>query len=139
MYERESGTYSPMFCFRNTSAGSTYRFLPSVKHTQVTSHLFSLRFFRFSMMKFLTTSAFRASLHGGGGPQVGEVTRQSIQSDGGVTYLGGLPGLLGGVTLSVGVTICYVNVSRWGNPPGWGGVHVTQRLNEQNNSETRVC
>ena len=45
MYERESGTYSPTFCFRNTSAGSTYRFLPFVKHIQVTLHLFSLRFF----------------------------------------------------------------------------------------------
>ena len=36
MYERESGTYSPTFCFRNTSF---------VKHFQVTLHLFSLRFF----------------------------------------------------------------------------------------------
>ena len=31
---------------------------------------------------------------------------------GGVTRLGGLPGLLGGVTMSAGVTICHVNVSR---------------------------
>ena len=36
---------------------------------------------------------------------------------GGVTRLGGLPGLPGRVILSAGVTICYVNVSRWGNPP----------------------
>ena len=36
---------------------------------------------------------------------------------GGVTHPGGLPGLLGRVTLSAGVTICHVNVSRWGNPP----------------------
>ena len=27
------------------------------------------------------------------------------------------------VTLSAGVTICHVNVSRWGNPPTWGRVH----------------
>ena len=33
---------------------------------------------------------------------------------GGVTRLGGLPGLPGGVTLSAGVTICHVNVPRWG-------------------------
>ena len=42
---------------------------------------------------------------------------------GGVTRLGGLPGLPGRVTLSGGVTICHVNVSRWGNPPGRGHVH----------------
>ena len=36
---------------------------------------------------------------------------------GGVTRLGGLPGLPGRVTLSAGVTICHVNVLRWGNPP----------------------
>ena len=36
---------------------------------------------------------------------------------GGVTRLGGLPGLPGRVTLSTGVTICHVNVLRWGNPP----------------------
>ena len=42
---------------------------------------------------------------------------------GGVTRLGGLPGLPGRVTLSAGVTICYVNVSRWGNPPSRGRVH----------------
>ena len=33
---------------------------------------------------------------------------------GGVIHLGGLPGLLGRVTLSTGVTICHVNVLRWG-------------------------
>ena len=42
---------------------------------------------------------------------------------GGVTRLGGLPGLPGRVTLSVGVTICHVNVSRWGNPPSRGRFH----------------
>ena len=42
---------------------------------------------------------------------------------GGVTHQGRLPGLLGKVTLSAGVTICHVNVSRWGNPPSWGRVH----------------
>ena len=42
---------------------------------------------------------------------------------GGVTSLGGLPGLPGRVTLSAGVTICHVNVSRWGNPPTRGRVH----------------
>ena len=35
---------------------------------------------------------------------------------GGVTHLGGLPGLPVRVTLPAGVTICHVNVSRWGNP-----------------------
>ena len=42
---------------------------------------------------------------------------------GGVTRLGGLPGLPGRVTLSAGVTICHVNVSRWGNPPSRGCIH----------------
>ena len=42
---------------------------------------------------------------------------------GGVTRLGGLPGLPGRVTLSVGVTICHVNVSRWGHPPSRGRFH----------------
>ena len=42
---------------------------------------------------------------------------------GGVTRQGRLPRLLGKVTLSAGVTICHVNVSRWGNPPSWGRVH----------------
>ena len=27
--------------------------------------------------------------------------------------------------LSAGVAFCHVNVSRWGNPPRWGPVHVT--------------
>ena len=39
---------------------------------------------------------------------------------GGVTRHGGLPDLPGWVTLSAGVTICHVNVSRWGNPPSRG-------------------
>ena len=41
----------------------------------------------------------------------------------GVTRLGGLPGLPGRVTLSAGVTVCHVNVARWGNPPSRGRVH----------------
>ena len=41
---------------------------------------------------------------------------------GGVTRLGGFPGLPGRVTGSAGVTIYHVNVSRWGNPR-WGRVH----------------
>ena len=76
---------------------------------------------------------FRACLHRGGGPQVGEVTclggvkpafpynlsfyLDQIYMIGGVTHQGGLPGLPGGVTLSARVTICHVNVSRWGNLP----------------------
>ena len=36
---------------------------------------------------------------------------------GGVTRLGGLPGLPGRVVLSAGVAFCHVNDSRWGNPP----------------------
>ena len=39
----------------------------------------------------------------------------------GVTRLGGLSGLPGRVTLSAGVIICYVHLSRWGNPPGRDG------------------
>ena len=68
----------------------------------------------------------RACLHGGEGPLVGGVTRLSIyyyflfyydhvHMIGGVTRLG--------LTLSAGVTICHVNVSRWGNPPSRGRVH----------------
>ena len=38
----------------------------------------------------------------------------------GVTHLGGLAGLPGRVTLSAGVTIRHVKVSRWGNPPNRG-------------------
>ena len=44
---------------------------------------------------------------------------------GGVTRLGGLPGLPGRVTLSAGVAFCHVNDSRWGNSPSRGRVHVT--------------
>ena len=40
----------------------------------------------------------------------------------GVTRQGGLPGLPGRVALSAGVTICYLNVSRWGNPPSRGRI-----------------
>ena len=39
---------------------------------------------------------------------------------GGVTHLGGLPGLPGRVTLSAGGTIRHVNMSGWGNPPSRG-------------------
>ena len=42
---------------------------------------------------------------------------------GGLTRLGGFPGLPGRVTLSAGVTICHVNFSRWGNPPRPGRIH----------------
>ena len=44
---------------------------------------------------------------------------------GGVTRLGGLPGLPGRVTRLAGVAFCHVNDSRWGNPPSRGRVHVT--------------
>ena len=39
---------------------------------------------------------------------------------GGVTHLGGLPGLSGRVALSAGVAFCHVNDSRWGKPPSRG-------------------
>ena len=42
---------------------------------------------------------------------------------GGVTRQGGLPGLPDKVTLYARVTICHVNVSRWGNPPSRGRFH----------------
>ena len=42
---------------------------------------------------------------------------------GGVTRLGGFPTLPGRLTRSAGVTICHVNVSRWGNPPTRGRTH----------------
>ena len=44
---------------------------------------------------------------------------------GGVTRLGGLPGLPGRVTRLAGVAFCHVNDSRWGNPPSRGRIHVT--------------
>ena len=73
------------------------------------------------------TSTFRACLHQGGGPKVGPYNLlfylDHVYMIGGVTRLGGLPGLPGRVTLSAGVTICHVNVSRWGNPPSRGRVH----------------
>ena len=59
-----------------------------------------------SWISFHNANTVRACLHGGW-----------------VTRLGVLPGLPGRVTLSAGVTICHVNVSRWGNPPGRGRVH----------------
>ena len=88
------------------------------------------------------TIFLRACLHGGGGPQVGEITCL-----GGVTRLSikslilswsrlherwsnllrrvARPGLPGRITLSAGVIICHLNVSRWGNPPSRGRDHVT--------------
>ena len=50
----------------------------------------------------------------------------------GVIRLGGLPGLPGRVILSAGMAICHVNVSRWGNPPSRGGVHVTKKIKRAN-------
>ena len=47
---------------------------------------------------------------------------------GGVTLQGGYPGLPDRVTLSAGVKFCHVNVSRWGNPPGWGRIRDTSNL-----------
>ena len=58
---------------------------------------------------------------------------------GGATRLGGLPSLLGRVTLSARGQHCHVNVSRSVNPPTRGAVHVTKGSNKENNSETRVC
>ena len=68
---------------------------------------------------------FRVCLDGGGGPQVACQYNFLFYFDqvcmiGGVTRLGGLHGLPGRVTLSA---ICYVNVSRRGNPPSRGSVH----------------
>ena len=52
---------------------------------------------------------------------------------GGVTRLGGLPGLPGWVTLSAGVTICHVNVPRWDDPASRGRFH-----GKKLESETRM-
>ena len=52
---------------------------------------------------------------------------------GGVTRPGGLPGLPDWVTLSGGVKICHVNVSRWGNPPGRGRLTSFARNSNHNN------
>ena len=57
---------------------------------------------------------------------------------GGVTRLGGLPGLPGRVTLSAGVTICHVNVSRWGNPPSRGRFHEKKAL-KRNTYVLKLC
>ena len=72
------------------------------------------------MVSFLSTC-----LHGGGRPQVGEVTRlggvtrQSIYSL--ILIWSRLHDRWGDppkrVALSAGVKFCHVNVSRWGNPP----------------------
>ena len=95
---------------------------------------------------------FRACLHGGGGPRAGEVRPprwgspplhinshfflDRVYMIGGVTRLGGLPGLLGRVTLPGGVAFCHVNVSRWGNPPTRGSVHVTKTRQIRTNNQT---
>ena len=50
---------------------------------------------------------------------------------GGVTRLGGLPGLLGRVTLPAGVAFCHVNVSRWGNPPTRGRFMLPKRAKSE--------
>ena len=52
---------------------------------------------------------------------------------GGVTRPGGSTGLADRVTLSAGVKICHVNVSRWGNPPGRGHVTSFARNSNHNN------
>ena len=54
---------------------------------------------------------------------------------GGVTRLGGLPGLPGRVTLSAGVTICHVNVSRWGMP----GSRSWQKAQKRNMYVLKLC
>ena len=38
------------------------------------------------------------------------------------------------VTLSAGVTICHVNVSKWGNPPSWG-----QKAQKRDMNVLRIC
>ena len=63
---------------------------------------------------------------------------------GGVTRLGGLPGLPGRVALSAEVAFCHVNESRWGSPPSRGRFHVTLRARQsapnlnQNNMAARA-
>lgn len=52
MYTRKSGSYSPPFCFRTTSSSFAYRFLPSVKHIQITLHLFFVAFFSFGFRRW---------------------------------------------------------------------------------------
>ena len=48
------------------------------------------------------------------------------------TLLGELPGVPGRVTLSARDAFCHVNVSRWGNPPCQGRVHVTLAMTSRN-------
>ena len=57
---------------------------------------------------------------------------------GGLTRSGGLPGPPGRVTLSAGVTICHVNVLRWGNPPGRGSVH-GKKAEKRNMYVLKLC
>ena len=56
----------------------------------------------------------------------------------GVTRHGGLPDLPGWVTLSAGVTICHVNVSRWGNPPSRGR-GTGQKAQKRNMYVLKLC
>ena len=58
---------------------------------------------------------------------------------GGVTRLGGLPGLLGRVTLSAGVAFCHVNVSRWGNPPTRGRFMLPKRAKSEPTTKRPPC
>ena len=78
--------------------------------------------------------SLRACYHADGVTRLDGVTTRSydllfylehVYMIGEVTPLGGLSGLSGRVTLSAGVAICQVNVSRLGNPPSRGCVHVT--------------
>ena len=68
-------------------------------------------------------------LHGGGGLQVGEVTRLSIQS---VILVDHVYITVGGVTRQGELTplsrvkFSHVNVSRWGNPPSRGRIRDTE-------------
>ena len=57
---------------------------------------------------------------------------------GGVTRLGRLPGLHGRATLSAGVTICHVNMSRWGNPPSRGRVR-GKKAQKRNMYVLKLC
>ena len=57
---------------------------------------------------------------------------------GGVTRLGGLPGIPGWVTLSAGVTLCHVNVPRWGDPSSRGRFH-GKKTRKWNTYALKLC
>ena len=57
---------------------------------------------------------------------------------GGVNRLGGLPGLPRRVTLSAGMTICHVDVLRWGDPPSRGRGS-WQKAQKQNIYVLKLC